>query len=53
MSWFDRGQTKTPEQDQIQAVRKEWQFQLDNAVNKADRREINEIFRRHLESLGI
>ncbi len=53
MSWFANTSMNTPEQDQIQAIRTEWQFQLDNAINEADRREIDEIFSRHLESVGI
>jgi hypothetical protein len=53
MSWFTKSSMNTPEQDQIQAIKTEWQFQLDNAINEADRREIDEIFSRHLESVGI
>ena len=53
MSWFNQSQRNTPEQDQIRAINTEWQFQLDNAISESDRREIDEIFRRHLETVGI
>lgn len=53
MPWFNQSQLNTPEQDQIQAIKTEWQFQLDNAISESDRREIDEIFRRHLETVGI
>lgn len=53
MSWFTKSPKKTPEQDQIKAIMTEWDFQRENAISENDRKEIDAIFTRHLESIGI